>query len=88
MRKRSSNKIKLSRSWSFVHMQHFVIYFFSNFNSCEAIAAIGDIVFFFNWPSPSTILATIVFFNFNDFYCFAAKICGRDVICSAFRLIV
>ena len=40
---------------------------------------------FFNSSSLSMILATIDFFNFSDFYCFAVKICVRDVICSAFR---
>ena len=41
---------------------------------------------FFNTPSPSMIFATILFFNFSDFYCFAVKICVREVIWSALEM--
>ena len=42
---------------------------------------------FFKSSSPLIILATIEFFYFGDFYCFAVKICVRYVIYSAFRAI-
>ena len=52
-------------------------------NSREAIAAIiGDIVFFFNSPSPSMILVTIDFLIFIVFYLFAVNLCAwRHLFC-------
>ena len=65
--------------WSGTLVLFFIQFFYRILGSCPAM--------FFNSSSPLMILATFDFFNFSDFYCFAVKICVRDVICSAIRSI-